>query len=359
MNILVINPGSTSTKIGVFQDLENQFEHVIRHSSEELAQFENVTDQYDFRKQLIVDALAENGIEMAQINAIGCRGGASKPIPGGTYVVDEAVCKDQAESKIQHPSSLASLIGFELAKEYGIEAYFTDSPVTYELSELASYSGLSDIKRHGRFHALNAKAVAQVFAQQNQRQYQDLNVIVCHMGGGITISLHQQGRAVDVTDAIAEGPMTPERSGRLPSRDLVDLCYSGKYSHAEMKKKLQGEGGVFSYLGTADMLEAEQAAGRGDEKARKIIDVMVYQIAKEIGSMAPVVNGQIDGVILTGGIAYSKYVVAELEKRVGYLADIAVYPGEMELEALAAGVYRVCKQNLVPKQYGENIKQTA
>jgi butyrate kinase len=153
--------------------------------------------------------------------------------------------------------------------------------------------------------------------------------------------------------------MTPERSGRLPSRDLVDLCYSGKYSHGEMKKKLQGEGGVYSYLGTADMLEVEQVAERGDEKARKIVDVLVYQVAKEIGAMAPVVNGKIDGVILTGGIAYSKYVVSELSKRVGYLADIAVYPGEMELEALAAGVYRVCRQNLTPKQYSENIKTTA
>ncbi len=359
MKILVINPGSTSTKIGLFHDLDKQFEHVIRHSSEELAQFENVTAQYDFRKQLIVDALAENGVDMSQIEAIGCRGGASKPIPGGTYLVDEAVCKDQAESKIQHPSSLASIIGYELAKEYGIEAYFTDSPVTYELSDLASYSGLNGIKRQGRFHALNAKAVAQVFAQENQRDYKELNVIVCHMGGGITISMHQQGRAVDVTDAIAEGPMTPERSGRLPSRDLVDLCYSGKYSHGEMKKKLQGEGGVYSYLGTADMLEVEQAAERGDEKARKIVDVLVYQVAKEIGAMAPVVNGRIDGVILTGGIAYSKYVVSELSKRVGYLADIAVYPGEMELEALAAGVYRVCRQNLTPKHYSENIKTTA
>lgn len=359
MKILVINPGSTSTKIGVFNDLNKQFEHVIRHSNEALAQFDNVTEQYDFRKQLIVDALTTYGVSMAQIEAIGCRGGASKPIPGGTYIVDNAVCKDQAESKIQHPSSLASLIGFELAKEYGINAYFTDSPVTYELSDLASFSGLSDIKRHGRFHALNAKAVAHAFAEQHQRHYQDLNLIVCHMGGGITISLHENGRAVDVTDAIAEGPMTPERSGRLPSRDLVDLCYSGQYSHAEMKKKLQGEGGVFSYLGTADMIEVEQLARHGDEKARQVLDVLVYQIAKEIGSMAPVVNGSVDGVILTGGIAYSDYVVAELKKRVGYLADIEVYPGEMELEALAQGVYRVCKQNLALKNYRENIKTTA
>ncbi len=359
MKILVINPGSTSTKIGIFDDLVKNFEYVIRHSANELAVYENVTDQYEFRKKLIVEALDQHGVLLSDIDAIGCRGGASKPIPGGTYLVDEHVCKDQATSLIQHPSSLASLIGLELATELGIDAYFTDSPVTYELSELASFSGLRDIKRHGRFHALNAKAVAQSFAEQHNRNYCDVNVIVCHMGGGITISMHQQGRAVDVTDAIAEGPMTPERSGRLPSRDLVDLCYSGKYSHGEMKKKLQGEGGVYSYLGTADMLEVEQAAERGDEKARKIVDVLVYQVAKEIGAMAPVVNGKIDGVILTGGIAYSKYVVAELSKRVGYLADIAVYPGEMELEALAAGVYRVCKQNLTPKQYRENIKTTA
>ncbi|PSU44742.1 butyrate kinase [Photobacterium frigidiphilum] len=356
MRILVINPGSTSTKIGVFDNQAKCFEQVLRHSSEELAQFNNVTAQYGFRKQTIVDALMQSGIALYELDAIACRGGACKPISGGTYLVDEQLCHDQANNPIQHPSSLAALIGFDLAKELGIKAYFTDSPMTNELSELASFSGHRDIKRHGRFHALNARAVAQTYAQQCNKHYSELNLIVCHMGGGITISLHQQGRAVDATDAIAEGPMTPERSGRLPARDLIDLCFSGQYSHDEMKKLLQGEGGVFSYLGTADMREVEAAAEEGDREARMVLDAMIYQIAKEIGAMAPVVNGQIDGVILTGGIAYSQYVTSELNKRVGYIANIAVFPGEMELEALAAGVLQVCNQKQPAKCYGDNIK---
>ncbi|MGF1777271.1 butyrate kinase [Vibrio nomapromontoriensis] len=356
MNILVINPGSTSTKIGLFENKNKCSEYVIRHTSEELSVFENVTDQYEFRKQLIVNVLNENDISLTDIDAIGCRGGALKPIPGGTYLVDEQVCQEQANSLIQHPSSLASLIGFDLANELGIKAYFTDSPVTYELSDLASYSGHRDIKRQGRFHALNAKAVAQTFAEENQRSYSDINVIVCHMGGGITVSVHEQGQAVDATDAISEGPMTPERSGKLPSRELVDLCYSGKYTHAEMKKQLQGKGGIVSYLGTADMVEVERAAQAGDQEAQKILDVLIYQVAKEIGAMAPVVKGKIDGVLLTGGIAFSQYVVEGIKARVGYLADIALFPGEMELEALAAGVLRVCKLNQPVKRYGEHVE---
>lgn len=355
MKILVINPGSTSTKIGVFDNQVKYFEQVLRHSRDELAHFDNVTDQYEFRKQTIVDALMQSGIALYELDAIACRGGACKPIPGGTYLIDEQLCHDQANNPIQHPSSLAALIGFDLAKELGIKAYFTDSPMTYELSELASFSGHREIKRHGRFHALNARAVAQAYAQQRNKHYSELNLIVCHMGGGITISLHQQGRAVDVTDAIAEGPMTPERSGRLPARDLIDLCFSGQYSHSEMKKLLQGEGGVFSYLGTADMRDVETAAQGGNDEAQLVLDAMIYQIAKEVGAMAPVVNGQVDGVILTGGIAYSQYVTTELGKRVGYIADVAIYPGEMELEALAAGVLQVCNQEQVAKCYGENL----
>ncbi len=355
MKVLAINPGSTSTKIGIFNDEQLLLEHVIRHSSTELAVFDQMMDQYQMRKDAIVATLAEAGVELSELDAIACRGGVSQPISGGTYLVDEQLCNDQAGNPVQHPSSLAALIGHELAKSLGINAYVTDSPVTYELSDLAQLSGHKKVKRSGRFHALNARAAAQRFAKEHQRRYEDLNLIVCHMGGGISISMHHQGRAMDVTDAIAEGPMTPERSGSLPSRDLIDLCFSGDYSHKEVKLMLQGKGGIYSYLGTADMQEVEERMKQGDVEANEVVDAMIYQIAKQIGGMAPVVNGAIDGVILTGGIAYWNYAVSGLKERVGYLADVVVYPGEMELEALVAGVLSVLRDGQAPKVYHEHI----
>ncbi|MBY6197961.1 butyrate kinase [Vibrio hangzhouensis] len=343
MKILAINPGSTSTKIGLFEGTTELFEKTLRHSAEELAPFGAVVaNQKEFRKEAILAALEEAGVKASELNAIACRGGVLKPIAGGTYKVDDAVIADLLEAQIQHPASLAGIIGKEIADENGIEAFFTDAPVTYELSELASFSGHKAIKRKGRFHALNQKAIARKFAENQGKKYEDVNVIVCHMGGGITVGAHMGGQTVDVNDAVSEGPFTPERSGDLPTRELIDICFSGEYTHAEMKAFIQGKGGAFSYTGSIDMREIEEKAEAGDAEFKLVTDAMAYQVSKQIAAMGAVFGGEkVDGILLTGGIAYSKYITAEITKRVEFIAPVTKFPGEVELEALVLGTLRV------------------
>lgn len=343
MLILVINPGSTSTKIGVFEDEKQLFETVLRHTADELVVFKQVTDQYEFRREKIINALREKGIALEDLDVIACRGGATKKfVQGGTYLVTDQMCEEHKTNHIQHPASLAAIIGKELADKLGIEAYITDSPLVCEVSELATVSGLKGIKRQPIFHALNSKAMARSYAKENGKTYQDVNVIVCHMGGGITVSCHEKGVVVDSTDALSgEGPLTPERTGSLPLTDIVKMCFSGEYTQAQMKKTIQGEGGIYSYLKTVDLREVETMAKEGNKEAKLLLDAMIYQTSKFIGAMAAVVSGKIDAVILTGGIAYSEYVVDELSKRCRFIGEVKVYPGEKELEALALGVLRV------------------
>lgn len=352
MLVLAINPGSTSTKIGVFQGVEQIFETVLRHSTEELSVFKNVTDQYEFRKEKIITALKENNIKLESLSAIACRGGVTnKRVEGGTYLVCNKICEEQKNSPLQHPASLAAIIGKELADILGIEAYVTDSPLTYELSELAKISGYKDIKRPAMFHALNSKAIARQYAKDNEKQYEDVKVIVCHMGGGITVSCHEGGKVIDATDAVNEGPITPERTGALPIRTLIDMCFSGKHSHGEMKQMIQGKGGVFSYLKTVDMKDVERMCEEGNEEAKLVFDAMIYQVSKEIGGMSVVLNGQVDAILLTGGIAYSDYIVSGITERCKSITAIKVYPGEKELEALVLGVNRVKNNEEHAKRY--------
>lgn len=341
--ILAINPGSTSTKIGVFKRNEKLFEQVLRHSNEQLDKYQNVIEQYAFRKDDILAFLQENNVDLKDLEAIACRGGITKPIKGGTYLVNDAVCEMQRNSPLQHPSSLAAIIGKELADELEIKAYFVDSPMTYEMEEIASYSGHKEIKRPGRFHALNQKAIARKYAEDIGRSYEDLRLVVCHMGGGFSIAAHREGLAVDVVDALEEGPFTPERAGALPTRQLIDLCFSGKYTHGEMKKFIQGEGGLNSYLGIND---CKEVADKSEEikEYQEVLEAMCYQVAKEIGSMATVLSGKVDAIILTGGIAYSKKVCDLIKARVTYISEVIVYQGERELEALAEGVVRVLEE---------------
>jgi len=342
MKILVINPGSTSTKIGFFQDEAKIFETVLRHSTEELAPFKNVTDQYEFRKEKILNAMEENDFSLKSIDAIACRGGATKKrIKGGTYLVTDQMCEEHRNNPMQHPASLAAIIGKDIADELGIKAYVTDTPYVCEISKIAEISGHQAIRREPIFHALNSKAIARKFAAENGKKYADINAIVCHMGGGISISCHQNGIVIDTTDGISEGPIAPERTGSLPARPLVDLCFSGEYTHADMKKIIQSEGGIYSYIKTNDMREVEQQALNGDEEALLLLDAMVYQIAKEIGAMATVLCGQLDGILLTGGIAYSENIVKKISERCDFLGKVKAYPGEIELEALALGVLRI------------------
>lgn len=337
--VLAINPGSTSTKIGFFEDQEKIFEKVLRHSTEELAQYDRVAEQYDFRLTEILKALKENNVSIHELSAVACRGGVTKPITGGTYLVTDEVCEFQRTTPYEHPANLAAIIGKKIADEVGIKAYFVDSPMTYEMSELASFAGHKEMKRLGRFHALNHKAIARQFAKDQGKNYNELNLIVCHMGGGISIGAHEKGLVVDVTDAGEEGPFTPERTGYLPTRQVIDLCFSGKYTHGEMKKFIQGNGGLNSYLGMNDCKEIEEKA-KIDLETRKVLEAMAYQIAKEIGASAAVLKGQVDAIILTGGIAYSERITDFIKERVSFLADVHIYPGEKELEALVEGTIR-------------------
>lgn len=338
--VLCINPGSTSTKLGVFDDDKKVLELTVRHSEDELKVFDKAVEQFQFRKENIVNGLKENEIDLGSIDVIACRGGLIKPIPGGVFLVNDEACDLFRHSKINHPCNLASLIGKEMADELGIVAYFVDSPSTYELDEIATYSGLNLIERKGNFHALNHKAIARLYADEVGKSYEDINVIVAHLGGGMSIAAHKNGLAIDTTDGDEEGPFTPDRSGDLPTRPLLDLCFSGEYTYEEIKKLLTGKGGLISYLGINDMLEATKLA-ETDEKAKKVVEAMAYQISKAICSMSAPLKGNVDAILLTGGIAYSEMVTEMIKERVGHIAEVKVYPGERELEALAEGALRV------------------
>ncbi len=340
--ILTINPGSTSTKIGCFDEEQLVFEEVLRHDVAELQKFPTVPSQFEFRKEAIINALAKNNIELSSLTAIACRGGVTKPITSGTYIVTDAVCEFQRTTPYQHPANLASIIGKNIANELGIEAYFVDSPMTYEILPICSYSGHSAMRRFSRGHALNQKATAREYAKKINKSYNELNLIVAHMGGGISVAAHQDGLMIDVNDAGEEGPFSPERTGELPVRQVIDACFSGKYTHEDMKKFIQGDGGLVSYLGHSDVKKAVEDS-ETDPKAKEVIDAMILQIAQEIGKRAVTLNGKVDQIILTGGIAYSEYITSEITKRVKFIADVALYPGELELEALAKGVLRVLR----------------
>lgn len=349
--ILVLNPGSTSTKVGIFFDEKKVEEISLSHSKEELSKYSSLSEQYDFRKDIIVDYLEENDYDLSEFSAIACRGGLIKPIPSGTYRIDENVINDSKNSETDHPSNLAALIGNELAKKYNLEAFITDPPVTFEGEDIATITGQPLTTRRLRFHALNQKAIARKYAEDNGKKYEDINVIVAHLGGGVSVGIHKKGVVVDVNDAMDEGPFSPERAGSLPVFQLVDLCYSGKYSHAEMKKFLRGNAGFNAYLGTNDAREVAKMVADGNEKAVLVYEAFIYQVAKEIAAMSVNVNGKVDAIILTGGIAYHDAVQKKITERTGFIAPVVAYPGEMELEALALGALRVITGKTEAKKY--------
>lgn len=351
--ILVINPGSTSTKIGVFDDEEVVFEKTIRHTSDEVNQYKRIIDQYDFRKQVILDELDQEGISISKLSAVCGRGGLLRPIEGGTYEVNEAMLEDLKEGyNGEHASNLGGIIAYEIAKGLNIGAYIVDPVVVDEFHDLARVSGVPEIPRKSIFHALNQKAVARRVSKDLEMSYNDARLIVTHMGGGITVGAHAHGRVIDVNNGLhGDGPFSPERAGTVPAGDLVSLCFSGQYYRDEVMKKLVGQGGLMAYLDTNDAREVEQMVERGDRKARLVYEAMAYQIAKEIGSMSAVLEGKVDAVALTGGLAYGKAFVEEISKRVHWIADVLVYPGENELEALNEGTLRILNNEEVPKQY--------
>lgn len=336
--ILAINPGSTSTKFGLFREKEFIFGKTLRHTSDELKVFSRITDQFHFRKDLIVNELTDNGYDLASIAAVIGRGGLVKPIESGVYEVNERMIEDLENGLMgQHASNLGGLIANDIASALpGARAFIVDPVVVDELEPVARISGHPAIERISIFHALNQKAVARSYAESVDRSYEDLNLIVAHMGGGISVGAHRKGRVIDVNNALnGDGPFSPERSGGLPAGQLVDLCFSGKYTHKELKSILTGNGGIVAYLGTNSFIEVCDMAQKGDQKARLIMEALAYQVSREIGAMASVLEGSIDAIILTGGLAYQEEHVERIRKRTGFLAEVVVFPGEDEIKALA------------------------
>lgn len=349
----MINPGSTSTKIGVFNNNQCIFEETIRHKVEETSKYPRIVEQFDFRKKTILDALDHEGINISKLDAVCGRGGLLRPIEGGTYKVNEAMLQDLQDGyNGEHASNLGGMIANEIAKGLNIPAFIVDPVVVDELASVARFSGVPEIPRKSIFHALNQKAVARRVSNDLEKSYNELNMIVVHMGGGITVGAHMNGKVVDVNNGLhGDGPFSPERAGTVPAGDLVSMCFSGEYYREEIMKKLVGQGGIMAYLETNDAIEVEKRIEAGDEVAREVYDAMAYQIAKEIGSMSAVMLGKVDAIALTGGLAYGKEFVSMITERVNWIADCLVYPGENELQALNEGTLRVLRNEEQPKTY--------
>ncbi|KXH87500.1 butyrate kinase [Sporosarcina sp. HYO08] len=355
--ILAINPGSTSTKIGVFEGKKLLMEKTLRHSSEEIARFSSIIDQHPFRKQTILETLEKEGINISKLSAVCGRGGLLRPIEGGTYAVNEAMLQDLKKGYAgQHASNLGGILANEIAKGLNIPAYIVDPVVVDELAPIARLSGVASIDRLSIFHALNQKAVARRFAKQIGKRYKELRLIVTHMGGGITIGAHEYGKVIDVNNGLhGDGPFSPERAGTVPAGALVDLSFSGDLYRDEVMKLLVGRGGLVGYLGTNDAVRVEKMIEQGNEEAKLVYDAMAYQIAKEIGSAAAVLKGQVDAIILTGGLAYGKEFIKNISNRIDWISDIIVYPGEDELQALAEGAIRVLSGEEDAKNYPSEL----
>ena len=343
--LLIINPGSTSTKIAVYQDKEEIFEKTLRHSSEEIDKFEKIADQLDFRKDIIENVLKEGGINLGDLDAVVGRGGLLKPIKGGTYIVNDAMVEDlKIGVSGQHASNLGGIIARQIGDEINVPSYIVDPVVVDEMEEVARLSGVPEMPRISIFHALNQKAIGRRAAENIGKKYEDCNFLIVHMGGGITVGAHKKGKVIDNTNGLdGEGPFSPERSGGLPVGALFRACYGDEMTKDQVSKRIKGQGGVVAYLGTNDIREVEARINDGDEKAKLVYEAMIYQICKEIGAYATVLKGDIDAIILTGGIAHSAKVRDMIKERVGFLGEVLSYPGEDEMSALAEGGLRVLK----------------
>jgi len=352
--VLVINPGSTSTKIAVFEGDTQLFSSTLSHSSAELGTFPTIASQYEFRRKAIAEALSVVKFFMERLSAVVGRGGLLRPIPGGVYRVSEAMKADILAAKYgEHASNLGALIADEIAAGLGIPAYIADPVVVDELSDLARISGHKLFRRISIFHALNQKAVARRYAAEQGRDYEDLNLIVAHMGGGVSVGLHRKGRVEDVNNALnGEGPFSPERAGTLPSAALAKLCFSGKYTEKEVLRMISGAGGMVSFLGTNDMRDVEKLHLAGDPMGTLYYKAFIYQVGKSVGALAAVAAGKVDAIILTGGIAFDKGVVAGIREMCSFIAPITVYPGEGELEALAKAGLGALAGTLPVMEYG-------
>ena len=351
--LLIINPGSTSTKIGVYSGEKEVLVETLRHSSDEIAKYDTIFEQKGFRKEVIMNVLKENNIDVNSLDAIVGRGGMLRPIPGGTYEVTDNLLEDlKVGVSGQHASNLGGILANEIAKEVGIRSFIVDPVVVDELQDIARISGVPELPRRSIFHALNQKAVAKRYARENGKGYDDLNLVIVHMGGGVSVAAHKDGLVIDVNNTLdGDGPFSPERAGSVPVGDLIKLCFSGKYTQAEVYNKIVGKGGYVAYLNTNDARDVLKAREEGDEYASLIFDAFIYQICKAIGEMSTVLNGKVNQIILTGGIAYSPIVVNAIKEKVQWISDLTIYPGVDELLALAQGAIRVLNGEEEAREY--------
>ena len=352
MYLLVINPGGTSTKVAVYEDKKEVLKKNITHTGEDLKQFPHVFDEYEYRKNMIVDVLKEEDFSLDQFDCVVGRGGLMKAIPGGTYRVNDRMVEDLKNAiNGEHASNLGAVIARNIGDEIGVPSFVVDPVSVDEMIPEARITGISDLEKFSWFHALNHKAVSRKVAEDMGGKYEDFNFIVAHLGSGISIVAHEKGKMIDGSGGRTDGPFSPERSGGLLAYQLIELCYSGKYTREQMVRKVSAEGGMYDYLGTKDAREVEERAANGDEKAKLILDAFIYQVAKEIALYGASLKGKVDRVIFTGGIAYSEKIVHDVYEKVAYLAPKAVVPGEMEMEALALGALRVLSGEEEAKEY--------
>jgi len=355
--ILTINPGSTSTVVAIFKNEELEIQSNISHSAKELSSYNKISDQYKFRSQVVLDFLKNHNIETNSFDAIVGRGGEIKPIESGTYKINEKMIEDLKERpRVEHASNLGAIIAHELASKINKPSFIVDGISVDEFQPLSRISGMPEIEKESLTHALSLKAAARRAAKELNREYQELNLIVVHLGGGISVSAHYKGKLIDSNCATTDGPFSPERSGSLPTRQLVKICYSGKYSEEEMLKKMNGKGGLVAYLGTNSTLEIEEQIKKGDKKAELIYRAMAYQIAKEIGGKATVLRGNVDAIVLTGNLLRGKGALGNtfldwIKERIQFIAPIIVYPGSDELKAMAQGAIRVLQGTEEAKEY--------
>ncbi len=349
--ILAINPGSTSTKIAVYHDHKAAWMAGAHHPLDEINAFRHVNEQYAYRRDFVLGQLQADHIPLTFDAVIG-RGGLLKPISGGVYLVNEAMKHDLWHAEMEHVCNLGALIADEIASQCGCPAFIADPVVVDEMLPRAHMSGIPGLERKSVFHALNSKAVARRYAASVGRRYEDMNLIVAHLGGGISVGAHRHGKVIDVNNALdGDGPFSPERAGTLPAGALVDLCYSGRYSRKQVYNMIRGGGGLMAYLGTNDMITIAGKAEGGEEPYRKVLEAMLYTVAKQIGAMYVALMGQADAIILTGGIAYSDYCVGEIKRQTCYMAPVVVSPGEGEMESLAYNALGVLDGTLPLQEY--------
>lgn len=353
LRVLAVNPGSTSTKIAVHEGEKELFSVNLTHPADQIAKYAKIMDQYEFRRDVILKTLEEKEIEKSSLSAVVGRGGLMRPIPGGTFRVNEAMLSDlRAGLQGEHASNLGGLIANAIAEPLGIPAFIVDPVVVDELETFARYTGRPEIKRRSIFHALNHKAAARKAAAEMGKKYEEVNLIVAHLGGGISIAAHKKGRVVDVNNALnGDGPIAPERAGSLPAWDLVCFVLDSGYTKDQMKKMLAGKGGVVAYLGTNDMRDVEKRVKAGDEKATEVLGAVAYTVSKEIGARAAVLEGKVDAIVLTGGLAYDELFVNWVTQRVKFIAPVKCYPGENEMQALVEGALRVLKEEETAQEY--------